>query len=81
MEFTREEQYIRLVERFEIDRHKPFTIVICMLPKMNSLLLSSKRPTIDTSFKRAAGYEEFEIEAWFPSAMKCTSILILNNSI
>ncbi|KIJ22261.1 hypothetical protein M422DRAFT_277396 [Sphaerobolus stellatus SS14] len=58
-----EEQYVRHVETFNLPNHKPFTIVICMPPKMSELLMSILRPTIDTSFKRAAGYEEFELEA------------------
>jgi len=81
MELPREEQYVRLVERFELDGHKPFTIVICMLPRMSAMLLRAKRPTIDTSFKRAVGYEEFEIEAWLPLEMKCEPFLIMKFSI
>ncbi|KIJ42547.1 hypothetical protein M422DRAFT_254326 [Sphaerobolus stellatus SS14] len=66
----REEQYVRHVETFHLSNHKPFTIIICMLPAMSKLLMRTLRPTINTSFKRAAGYEEFELEAWFLSAMK-----------
>ncbi|KAF8584341.1 hypothetical protein K439DRAFT_1567517 [Ramaria rubella] len=44
--------------------------IICMLPCMSELLMATKRLTINTSFKRADGFEEFEIEAWFPDVMK-----------
>ena len=71
LELLKEEQYVRHVETINIPNHKPFTIVICMLPAMSQLLVKTKYPTIDTSFKRAAGYQEFELEAWFPSPMKC----------
>jgi hypothetical protein len=60
-----------VVEQVEAGNQDTFTLIICMLPSMSKLLLSTKRPSIDTSFKRADGYEEFEIEAWFPDAMKC----------
>jgi len=59
------------VETLTLQNHKPFTIIICMLPAMSELLLRTQRPTIDTSFKRAACLQEFEIEAWFSEIMKC----------
>ena len=42
-----------------------------MLPSVSELLLKTQWPTIDTSFNRAQGYEEFEVEAWFLGGMKC----------
>ena len=71
-ELPKSEQYVQHVETIRnIPDHDQFAIIICMLPAMSELLLKTKRPTIDTSFKRATGYQEFEIEAWFPKSMKC----------
>ncbi|KAF8574792.1 hypothetical protein K439DRAFT_1665328 [Ramaria rubella] len=77
------EQYVWAVETVTIPRVDPFMIIICMLPSMSEFLMSMKQPTIDTSFKRADGFEEFEIEAWFPDEMKlivCACIFITSAS-
>jgi hypothetical protein len=71
------ERYVRAVESVSLPGQKEFHVIICMLPAMSKLLMTTSRPTIDTSFKRADGYEEFEIEAWFPDVMKCTSCTTL----
>ncbi|KAF8575834.1 hypothetical protein K439DRAFT_1623294 [Ramaria rubella] len=41
-------------------------LVICMFKAMSKLLLETKWPSIDTSFKWLHKWQEFEIEAWFP---------------
>jgi len=41
----------------------------------------TQRPTIDTSFKRAQAYEEFEIEAWFPGANKYKSFTTIQSQL
>jgi hypothetical protein len=48
-----------------------------MFPAMSRLLQTTQRPSIDTSFKRADSYEEFELEAWFPEHMKCMRLTTL----
>ncbi|KAF8590401.1 hypothetical protein K439DRAFT_1510988, partial [Ramaria rubella] len=75
------EQYVWAVEMVTIPRVDPFTIIICMLPSMSEFLMSTKRPTIDTSFKRADGFEEFESEAWFPDEMKSLTHLFCHQAI
>ncbi|KAF8584190.1 hypothetical protein K439DRAFT_1660868 [Ramaria rubella] len=37
-----------------------------MFKAMSQLLLQTRRPSIDTSFKCLHNWQEFEIEAWFP---------------
>jgi len=71
LNLPKEEGYVRRVETVLVSGGKPFTIIVCMLPSMSELLPETKRFTIDTSFKRAHGYEEFEIEGYFPFSMKC----------
>ncbi|KAF8497357.1 hypothetical protein JB92DRAFT_3223791, partial [Gautieria morchelliformis] len=56
------EQYLRCVESVSIPGHEPFIIIICMLPAMSQLLIPTRRPSIDTSFKRADSYQEFEMK-------------------
>ncbi|KAF8520313.1 hypothetical protein JB92DRAFT_3082143 [Gautieria morchelliformis] len=82
-ELPHERQYVRVVETVELAGHDPFSIIICMLPRMSALLLSTCHTSIDTSFKRADGYEEFEIEAWFPDVMKsivCARVFVMSQS-
>ncbi|KAF8578686.1 hypothetical protein K439DRAFT_1621146 [Ramaria rubella] len=77
------EQYVRAVETVTLPGLDPFTIIICMLPSMSGFLMTTKRPTIDTSFKRADGFEEFEIEAWFPDDMRsivCARVFVTSGS-
>ncbi|KAG2745354.1 hypothetical protein P692DRAFT_201720309 [Suillus brevipes Sb2] len=45
-------------------------LVICMTSRMSQHLLSSKRLSIDTSFKRVRGWQEFEIESWDDDHMR-----------
>ena len=72
-----EQVYVQCAETFEIKGEQPFSIIICMFKAMSELLLQTKRPSIDTSFKRIHGWQEFEIEAWFPAYSRCTSNSIL----
>ncbi|KAF5382081.1 hypothetical protein D9615_004312 [Tricholomella constricta] len=65
-----EERYVRCVEAHTIEKNKEFRLVICMSPAMSCRLLKCKRPTIDTSFKRLHGWQEFEIETWDAERMR-----------
>ncbi|KAF8590817.1 hypothetical protein K439DRAFT_1657169 [Ramaria rubella] len=65
-----EDQYVRCVEKHEIPGEGNFSLVICMFRKMSTLLSITKRPSIDTSFKRLDKWQEFEIEAWFPDYLR-----------
>ncbi|KAF8489146.1 hypothetical protein JB92DRAFT_2620614, partial [Gautieria morchelliformis] len=78
-----DQQYLRCIETVHLPDHDPFTIIICMFPAMSHLLLATRWPSIDTAFKRADLYEEFELEAWFPEHMKsiiCTRAFITSQS-
>lgn len=44
-----------------------------MSPFMSHRLLLARRVSIDTSFKRLHGWQEFEIEAWDNNHLRCTS--------
>ncbi|KAF8515754.1 hypothetical protein JB92DRAFT_3114722 [Gautieria morchelliformis] len=72
------EQYLRCVESVSIPGHEPFIIIICMLPAMSQLLITTRRPSIDTSFKQADSYQEFEIEAWYPEQKKFLSGFLMS---
>ncbi|KAF8480676.1 hypothetical protein JB92DRAFT_2837564 [Gautieria morchelliformis] len=64
-ELPHERQYLHVVEMVELAGHDPFSIIICMLPRMTD------------------GYEEFEIEAWFPDVMKsivCARVFVTSQS-
>jgi hypothetical protein len=63
--------YLRCVERHVIPGEDEFRLIICMTSWMSSHLLHSKRLSIDTSFKRVRGWQEFEIEAWDDDHMRC----------
>lgn len=63
--------YVRCVEEHEIPGEGTFRVVVCMLKEMSDLLLATKWPSIDTSFKRVHGWQEFEVEAWFPEFSRC----------
>ena len=63
--------YVRCAEEHKIPGKGKFRLVICMYEAMSALLLETKRPTIDTSFKRLHKWLEFEIESWFPSYDRC----------
>ncbi|KIJ23167.1 hypothetical protein M422DRAFT_276315 [Sphaerobolus stellatus SS14] len=61
-----EQVYVRCAEKHDIPGERSFSLIICMFKRMSELLLHTKRPSIDTSFKRIHRWQEFEIEAWFP---------------
>ncbi|KAF8592569.1 hypothetical protein K439DRAFT_1324584 [Ramaria rubella] len=65
-----EKRYVRCVEEHKIPGEGKIYIVICMFRAMSELLLKTKRPSIDTSFKRLHKWQEFEIEAWFPEYLR-----------
>ena len=65
------EPYVRCVEEHEIPGEGTFRLVICMFKAMSTLLMNTRRPSIDTSFKRLHTWQEFEIEAWFPQYFRC----------
>lgn len=71
LKLSPEEKYLRCVETFEDPKEGKFYIVVCMFRAMSRLLLKTKRPSIDTSFKRLHKWQEFEIEAWFPEYSRC----------
>ncbi|KAG1788472.1 uncharacterized protein HD556DRAFT_1245206, partial [Suillus plorans] len=56
--------YVHCAEVHPIERGKELKLVICMTTKMSQHLLQAKHLSIDTSFKRAQGWQEFEIESW-----------------
>ncbi|KAG1799560.1 hypothetical protein EV424DRAFT_1545973 [Suillus variegatus] len=45
-------------------------LVICMTKRMSWRLMQAKRLSIDTSFKRVHGWQEFEFESWDVAHMK-----------
>ncbi|KAF7969562.1 hypothetical protein HWV62_26919 [Athelia sp. TMB] len=59
-----DEQYVRCAEKQVDSGGKEFSFVICMLRAMSLQLMTARRLSIDTSFKRLHGWEEFEIETW-----------------
>lgn len=76
-----EEQYVRHVETYHNRGEDDFSLVVCMLPAMSQKLMSAKRLSIDTSFKRLHGWEEFEIETWDSDTKRCKfsrSVVVLN---
>jgi len=69
-----EDRYVRCAEEHDIPGEGKIRLVICMYKAMSELLLDTKRPSIDTSFKRLHQWQEFEIEAWFPQYQRCEYI-------
>ncbi|KAF8525595.1 hypothetical protein BU17DRAFT_41669, partial [Hysterangium stoloniferum] len=61
-----DEVYVWCIETHEIQGEGTFQLVVCMFRAMSILLSKTKRPSIDTSFKRLHNWQEFEVEAWFP---------------
>ncbi|KAG1887408.1 uncharacterized protein F5891DRAFT_967475 [Suillus fuscotomentosus] len=59
-----EQRYVRCAETHIIERGATLKLVICMTPRMSLHLMQATRLSIDTSFKRAQGWQEFEIESW-----------------
>ncbi|KAF8583771.1 hypothetical protein K439DRAFT_1647130 [Ramaria rubella] len=73
-----EKQYVCCVEEHSITGEGKIYIVICMFKAMSKLLLETKRPSIDMSFKWLHKWQEFEIEAWFPE-YHCSRNQLLTN--
>ena len=63
--------YLRLVEEHDLPGDDVFWLVICMTARMSSRLIQVKRISIDTSFKRVHGWQEFEIKGWVNSHQRC----------
>ncbi|KAF8587722.1 hypothetical protein K439DRAFT_1614148 [Ramaria rubella] len=61
-----EKRYVCCVEEHSVSSEGQIYIVVCMFKAMSQLLLQTRRPSIDTSFKCLHNWQEFEIEAWFP---------------
>ncbi|KAG2086384.1 uncharacterized protein F5147DRAFT_588546 [Suillus discolor] len=59
-----EQRYVRCAETHVIECGVEFKLVVCMTSRMSSHLIQAKCLSIDTSFKRAQGWQEFEIESW-----------------
>ncbi|KAJ7147499.1 hypothetical protein C8R43DRAFT_1129734 [Mycena crocata] len=67
----KEEQYVRCAETHTIEDGKMFHLVICMLRSMSTLLMRSKKISLDTAFKRLNGkWQEFGMESWELDRMK-----------
>jgi hypothetical protein len=67
----REQHYVRCAETHTLTAKTEFRLVICLTTSMAYRLLGAKRISIDTSFKRLHGWQEFEIEAWDNEHMRC----------
>ncbi|KAG2127173.1 uncharacterized protein EDB93DRAFT_1270945, partial [Suillus bovinus] len=59
-----EQCYVRCAESHIIERGATLKLVICMTPHMSQHLMQATCLSIDTSFKCAQGWQEFEIELW-----------------
>ncbi|KIJ08971.1 hypothetical protein PAXINDRAFT_88132, partial [Paxillus involutus ATCC 200175] len=57
-------RYVRCAETHKLASGSDFRLIICMSPAMSRRLMLATRISIDTSFKRIHGWQEFEIEAW-----------------
>ena len=68
-----DQRYVRCVEVHKIGRESYLKLIICMTTRMSSHLLAAKRLSIDTSFTRAQGWQEFEIESWDINHQRCIS--------
>ncbi|KIK44261.1 hypothetical protein CY34DRAFT_80290 [Suillus luteus UH-Slu-Lm8-n1] len=69
-QLPREQHYVRCAETYTLTAKTEFRLVICMTTSMALRLLGAKRISIDTSFKRLHGWQEFEIEAWDSEHMR-----------
>lgn len=67
-------RYLRCAERHDLPGDDECSLVICMTARMSSLLVEAKRISIDTSFKRVRGWQEFEIEGWDNSHQRCKDV-------
>ncbi|KAG1862305.1 hypothetical protein F4604DRAFT_1657854 [Suillus subluteus] len=68
-----EQRYVRCAETHVIDHGVEFKLVVCMTSRMSSHLVQAKHLSVDTSFKRAQGWQEFEIESW--DSEHCRSVV------
>ncbi|KAG2137941.1 hypothetical protein DEU56DRAFT_736613 [Suillus clintonianus] len=68
-----EQRYVRCAETHVIERGVELKLVVCMTSRMSSHLVQAKRLSIDTSFKRAQGWQEFEVESW--DSKHCRSVV------
>ncbi|KAJ6477249.1 hypothetical protein DFH09DRAFT_1293043 [Mycena vulgaris] len=74
-ELPEDEQYVRCAETHTIEDGKTFQLVICMLRSMSTLLMRSKKLSLDTAFKRLNGkWQEFEMETIFEIAHGDTGV-------
>ena len=65
------QRYVCCVETHPLSRRSVFKLIICMTTRMSQQLMQAKRLSIDTSFKRAKGWQEFEIESWDANCQRC----------
>lgn len=81
-ELPRHARYVRCAETHTLPGGVDFRLIVCMSPLMSRHLLLARRVSIDTSFKRLHGWQEFEIEAWDNNHMRCkfmfTSLEFIN---
>ncbi|KAG2045848.1 hypothetical protein BDR06DRAFT_985730 [Suillus hirtellus] len=63
-------RYVRCAETHTLPGGVDFRLIVCMSPLMSHHLLLARRVSIDTSFKRLHGWQEFEIEAWDNNHMR-----------
>ncbi|KLO19044.1 hypothetical protein SCHPADRAFT_818851 [Schizopora paradoxa] len=66
------QRYIRFAGTVDLGSGDMMRMVICMTRDMSFCLLLTKRATIDTSFQRIHGLDEFEIEFWDNLSQKST---------
>ncbi|KAG1760684.1 hypothetical protein EV702DRAFT_1053394 [Suillus placidus] len=69
-ELPRHAHYVHCAETHILPGGVDFRLVVCMSPLMSCHLLLAHRVSIDTSFKRLHGWQEFEIEAWDNNHMR-----------
>ena len=65
------QRYLRCVETHPLSRGSAFKLIICMTTRMSQQLIHAKRLSINMSFKRAKGWQEFEIESWDVNCQCC----------
>jgi hypothetical protein len=79
------ERYVRCAETHQLPTQSVSStsslhLVICMTQQMSWRLMQAKRLSIDTSFKRVHGWQEFEFESWDIAHMKCELFEIVRAS-
>jgi hypothetical protein len=75
-ELPRHARYVRCAETHTLPGSVDFRLMICMSPLMSRHLLLARHVSIDTSFKRLHGWQEFKIEAWDNNHMRCKFMFI-----